>query len=243
MAQDFDLEPPPVTPQPPGRPDQQDVATTNPDAGATAPQIDKAYWLDCLSDAERAEQDWRKRARDILQIYRNETRNQKNTKWVPGPITFNILFANTEVMLPAIYQKPPQPVVRSRFTKITMPPMMPPPMPPAPMGGIAPPGLPPLPGGPPLTAATGLPSSAPAVEPPAGGLPCLPVVFLHRHLPGLLFRPVRLPVRRSSCRPVAGWLRRHQRWGYPARPRLSCRRRCHRHRPARRRRRSTPPPR
>jgi hypothetical protein len=171
MARDPDLEPPPVTPTPEGRADQQDAAVS--DAGAEEEVVDKAYWLDCLSDAERAEQDWRKRARDIVGIYRNETKAAKATKFVPGPITFNILYANTEVMLPAVYQKPPQPVVRSRFTKVAQPPPLPMPQP----LGVAPPGMvepppgsmPPAPGGPLPAAGIGSPPASPAVPPDVAG--------------------------------------------------------------------------
>lgn len=147
MAQDPALKPAPVDTGSPdaGKPDRQLAADTESDPYSGVGDVDISYWIDCLDDAERAEQDWRRRAREIVQIYRNESRNARSGKWQPGPITFNILYANTEVMLPAIYQKPPQPVVRSRFTKVAQPPL---PMGMPPMG---PPGLPPpLPGGPPL---------------------------------------------------------------------------------------------
>ena len=52
---------------------------------------------------------------------------------------FNILYANTEVMLPAAYSKPPDPVVKSRFIKKTADPIMPPPppmFPPPPWDGL-----------------------------------------------------------------------------------------------------------
>ena len=58
-------------------------------------------------------------------------------------IVFNILFSNTEVMLPNIYANPPKPVVRCRFVKTLRtrrPPM------PSPLGGMgmgAPPPEPP----------------------------------------------------------------------------------------------------
>lgn len=185
-ARDPDLNPPPVPSGPPGRPDQVPAGELG-DAAAsdTTEGVDKKYWLECLDDAERAEQDWRKRGREIVQIYRNETRPARGNKWAPGNITFNILYANTEVMLPAIYQQPAQPVVRSRFTKVALPmpgpppgmamPPMGPPSPPPPQlqpGGppLAPAAQPPLPaGGPPM----GLPpgSAGPAVLPPGIGGP------------------------------------------------------------------------
>jgi hypothetical protein len=160
---------------------------------APDPEVDKGYWERCLSDAERAEQTWRKRGRDIVVSYRNEgpgTSSPKSAKNAGGQY-FNILFANTEVMLPAVYSQPPQPVVRSRFIQsrklVPVMPPQPPPMGPAGpmMGGSAPqppvgpdgaPPGPPLPGE--LTGApdaSALPPGAPNEAPPPGlsspGLP------------------------------------------------------------------------
>jgi hypothetical protein len=188
MAQDPDLEHPPIPPEPPGRPDEADPAATATDPALDPQGIDKAYWLDCLADAERAEQNWRQRGREIVGIYRNEARASKRAVIGPGPVTFNILFANTEVMLPAVYQKPPEPVVRSRFTKVSMPPPMPPPMmppmaPPPPMGappsnGVAAPPPPPAGAPPPAGPVPGVTNPAGTIgQPgPAGGMPPPPPV-------------------------------------------------------------------
>jgi len=137
-------------------------------------EVDKAYWIACLEDAERAEHNWRNRGREIIQIYRNDGNIGKKGRASDGPIHFNVLFANTEVMLPAIYTKPPQPVVRSRFTKITQP-LAPPPgiLPP----GMAPPGAPPLPPGAP----------APGMPPEGGAPPGAPP------MPGGTFPPPDMP--------------------------------------------------
>src|SRR5262245_10067813 len=171
-----------------GRPDTPQVADPAwQQDTATPDQVDKQYWLACLDDAERAERDWRQRAKEIIEIYRNEGRSQKTGKLTAGPITFNILYANTEVTLPAIYQKPPQPVVRSRFVKASTPappmPMMPPP------GMVAqnvPPGpLPPVPS--PETqpaAAAGLPPGA-SLDLPGGGPPSAQAIPPSVPSPGL----------------------------------------------------------
>jgi hypothetical protein len=195
---DPDLKPPPVDAESPdmGKPNR---APINDDASNEAydpTTVDRKYWTDCLDDAERAEQDWRSRARRIIQIYRNETTSGRGGKWKPGEITFNILYANTEVMLPAVYQKPPEPVVRSRFTKASsptaasagLPPMGPPggmvpppppggPAPAPPMAAPTPPGLPSgtLPGGPePTLVPPGMPLQVPAdasvMIPPGEGM-------------------------------------------------------------------------
>ena len=101
--------------------------------------VDLSYWIQCMDDAERAESDFRKRGREVVEIYRNETAAGKGRVKVAGKTTFNILYANTEVLLGAVYQKPPQPVVRSRFASAKPVPMLPT----APMMGPAGPGGPP----------------------------------------------------------------------------------------------------
>ena len=79
-----------------------------------------------LSDAERAEKNWRARGRDIVQIYRGDIpiTRPKGGKYNAAvsystkqdtASAFNILYANTEVMLPAAYSKPPDPVVQIPF--------------------------------------------------------------------------------------------------------------------------------
>ena len=120
---------------------------TKQDVGYGPDQVDRAYWERCLADAERAEQKWRQRGREIIKIYRNDgTTTSLGKKKANSEVHFNVLFANTEVMQPAIYSQPPQPVVRSRFVKKSSPPqpLMPPPMMPGgpPMGG-PPTGMPP----------------------------------------------------------------------------------------------------
>ncbi|WP_352870453.1 hypothetical protein [Mesorhizobium sp. M1409] len=178
MAQDPDLTPLPTdTPSAGGKPDGV-TAAPEPDAS----EVDTGYWSRCLEDAERAERDFRERGREIIQIYRNETRNTRTGRLSAGPVTFNILFANTEVMLPAVYQRPPTPVVRSRFTKVAEPPPPPPmpppgpPMPPTP--GVAPvagggpptaPGVPFPPGAPPMPGAPPAGAGAPPMPPPGPG--------------------------------------------------------------------------
>jgi hypothetical protein len=159
MARDPELDQP-VVAEPPsaeiGKPDQQDAYTAaEPDLYAGIDEVDKRYWLACLDDAERAERSWRVRGREVVDIYRNEARASRGRAGV-GPVTFNILFSNTEVMLGSVYQKPPAPVVRSRFVKIQQP-MQPP--------TLAPPGLPPMPG------LGGLPGGPPPIPPPLGAGP------------------------------------------------------------------------
>jgi hypothetical protein len=159
MARDPELDQP-VVAEPPsaeiGKPDQQDAYTAaEPDLYSGIDEVDKRYWIACLDDAERAERSWRVRGREVVDIYRNEARASRGRAGV-GPVTFNVLFSNTEVMLGSVYQKPPAPVVRSRFVKIQQP-MQPP--------SLAPPGLPPMPG------LGGLPGGPPPIPPPLGAGP------------------------------------------------------------------------
>ena len=128
-----------------------------PDISASDPkEVDTSFWEKALADAERAEKDWRGRGREIVQIYRGDipiTRpkaGRNRATQMSGSSTFNILYANTEVMLPAAYSKPPDPVVRSRFVKKSAVPTPPPPPPIIPGGFGLPPGAMPPPGaGPP----------------------------------------------------------------------------------------------
>ena len=170
---------PPVAPVPSpdvGKPDRQ-IDTS--DKGQDPDQEVDIKWLEMvLTDAERAEQDFRRRGREIIQIYRNDIGINRSvrSKSTIGNIVFNILYSNTEVMLPAIYQNPPQPVVRSRFTGGSMP--VPPPPPPAPIGPLLGP-APPMPVPPPPDTPDALPPQLAAPAPaaplpmPGGPLPQL----------------------------------------------------------------------
>lgn len=173
VARDPEITKPDV-PTPPspeiGKPDAA------PDEGGQQREVDRAYWERCLADAERAEQNWRRRGREIVQIYRNEgpgTQSPKSAKNAGGQ-HYNILFANTEVMLPALYTQPPTPVVRSRYIQARKMIPVPPPM--GPMG-MPPMGAPPgMPGGmtPPPGAPAGVPTAPQPPVPegmPAGAMP------------------------------------------------------------------------
>jgi len=62
------------------------------------------YWLDEIADAQKREKDWRKKGREINDIYDAE-----------DDVPFNILYSNTEVLLPALYSQLPRPVFKRRF--------------------------------------------------------------------------------------------------------------------------------
>jgi hypothetical protein len=70
------------------------------------PDAQVAYWLDEIAQAKTREKDFRKTGQKVLDIY-----DGTNQATVP----FNILFSNTETLLPAIYSAIPRPVVERRF--------------------------------------------------------------------------------------------------------------------------------
>lgn len=72
----------------------------------STPAKEARRWLLEIRLADKRERDWRKTARDILNRYRGKDR-KKNS--------FNILWANTEVLRPALYNSTPKPDVRRRF--------------------------------------------------------------------------------------------------------------------------------
>jgi len=164
------------------------VASAAPGDGEDEP-VDPKYWLRCLEDAERAESVWRKRGREIVALYRNEHGSSGTGKSRKGTnkVTFNILYANTETMLPAIYQKPPEPIVRARFSSPSMETPPPPPMMPAgPLPGTLGPPMPPT-GLPPELAPTD-PGLGPQPEPV--GQPGLPGAGAPEPVPGMAPPPV-----------------------------------------------------
>ena len=65
-------------------------------------------WLDSIALARKNEEPWRKAAGEARERYRGDSQNQQGKR-------FNILFANTQITLPAIYNSTPIPDVRRRF--------------------------------------------------------------------------------------------------------------------------------
>lgn len=72
----------------------------------TTPQALVRRWLLELRLADKREKEWRKTAGAVIEQYRGEER-QKNS--------FNMLWSNTETLLPAIYSSVPKPDVRRRY--------------------------------------------------------------------------------------------------------------------------------
>jgi hypothetical protein len=63
-------------------------------------------WLKEIDDATKREKDFRKEGRRIVEIYEGKKKREYQ---------FNILFSNTETMLPALYNSLPRPLVSRRF--------------------------------------------------------------------------------------------------------------------------------
>lgn len=70
------------------------------------PSEEIIYWLAEIAAAKKREKDYRKDGLRILEIYEGK---KKDT------IPFNILFSNTQTLLPALYSSIPVPVVNRRF--------------------------------------------------------------------------------------------------------------------------------
>lgn len=63
-------------------------------------------WLDAIALARKTEEDWRKRADGAVDRYRDEKAGTAKR--------FNILYANTQILLPSLYNSTPEPDVRRR---------------------------------------------------------------------------------------------------------------------------------
>ena len=67
-------------------------------------------WLTELKLAEKNDRDWIKRAEKVMKRYRDE-RNQAEKE----DVKFNILWSNTQTLIPALYMRTPKPIVSRRF--------------------------------------------------------------------------------------------------------------------------------
>ena len=73
-------------------------------------------WLDALALADKEEKPWRKRADDVVQLYRQHDRRRADGETlVNNDRKFNILHANVETLCPALYNSTPIPDVRRRY--------------------------------------------------------------------------------------------------------------------------------
>jgi hypothetical protein len=66
--------------------------------------------LDWINRCRGVEESWRGRARKVLSLYRDENRPDTDQN-----VRYNVLWANTEAMKPALYSATPEPVVSRRY--------------------------------------------------------------------------------------------------------------------------------
>lgn len=78
------------------------------DESASGTEIDQnvQFWLNEIDAAKKREKDYRKDGRSIRELYAGEKKAET---------PFNILFSNTETMLPAMYSQVPRPIVKYRY--------------------------------------------------------------------------------------------------------------------------------
>lgn len=70
------------------------------------------YWSTQIAAALKREEKFRKRARRALEIYQLD---RETTDAYESEVPFNILYSNTETMLPALYNEVPRPIVSRRY--------------------------------------------------------------------------------------------------------------------------------
>lgn len=64
------------------------------------------HWMTEIEAARKREDKWRKKGKEIASIYAGEKSDAT---------PFNVLYANTDIMLPSLYSQAPRPVVQRRF--------------------------------------------------------------------------------------------------------------------------------
>jgi hypothetical protein len=92
----------------------------------------KVRWRAEVARASKVEANWRKEAKRVRELYRQERRMETaggpsaSSVRSPDAYAFNILFSNTQTLLPALHGRSPRPDVRPRYQpKPILPPQMP----------------------------------------------------------------------------------------------------------------------
>lgn len=81
-------------------------ATKDPDKRPNEMADKVQFWFEEIASARKREKDWRKQGQEIIEVY-------EGAKSETTP--FNILYSNTETMLPSLYSAIPRPVVQRRY--------------------------------------------------------------------------------------------------------------------------------
>ena len=82
------------------------------------PEDPTSYWMREIRAAKKREKDFRKFGKHVVATYsaeRDASNVLSDSSEIAPSIPFNILFSNTETLLPAIYSRPPRPIVNTRF--------------------------------------------------------------------------------------------------------------------------------
>lgn len=78
------------------------------------PTKDVKFWQTELELAGKHEQTWRRRARKVVKIYRDDHTGSNDSSGGSLDARFNILWSNTQTQRPALYSATPKPVVKRR---------------------------------------------------------------------------------------------------------------------------------
>src|SRR5215471_18691790 len=74
----------------------------------TGPQAEVRRWLVELKLARKRMDDWRKGSKKLWDLYHGTRAGRKRN-------SYNVLYANTEILSPAVYNSLPTPDIRRRF--------------------------------------------------------------------------------------------------------------------------------
>lgn len=74
-----------------------------------------SYWREQITSARKREEKYRTRAKRALKIYQLEDNGTADDRDDVPATPFNILFSNTETLLPALYNEKPRPEISRRF--------------------------------------------------------------------------------------------------------------------------------
>ena len=91
---------------------QGGTLVTPEDAGKGAPGV-VARWIAELDLSDKVEKNWRERAKDVQERYRDE--KSQNERRYSSSNRYNILYSNIQTICPALYNQSPTPDVRRRY--------------------------------------------------------------------------------------------------------------------------------
>lgn len=104
----------------PNKPNKNSLPTISTDDDSKEDKFSVSTWLTKISQARKKEQKWRERARKCINIYRDDNELNGGASSFTRPYDsddncFNILWANIETLLPALFSAIPNPDVRNRY--------------------------------------------------------------------------------------------------------------------------------